>query len=244
MPHCAAMCSAPCAAVTARGGRTSVLAFQLGRLTAYAMAGAAVSASVSTLSGWSSLSPALRPLWTLINAMALALGVWLLLSGRQPAWLSRLGKAPAPPQNAPGGWQRVRWPAHAAGAGLAWVAWPCGLLQSGLVVAALCSTAAGGALAMGGFALASMPGLLASSWIWKRLTIERRRDGAESGGLSAGVARHVAGALPLGRRISADLGASAQRLAIRVAGLLLAGASAWAMGHQFGPAFVAFCRTL
>ena len=50
-----------------------------------------------------------------------------------------------------------------------WVAWPCGLLQSALLVASLANSAAGGALAMAGFALASSAGLVAGPWLWARL---------------------------------------------------------------------------
>ena len=51
--------------------------------------------SVAALAEWSAVSPALRPLWTLLNAGALVLGGWLLLRGRQPAWMARLGRGPA-----------------------------------------------------------------------------------------------------------------------------------------------------
>jgi len=135
-------------------------------------------------------------------------------------------------------------PSQAAAAGLAWVAWPCGLLQSGLVVAALSSSPAGGALAMGGFALASMPGLLAGGWLFDRLTKWRavsRRNPNFALGLAAFAEVQVSAS---GAQQLADVGAAGQRLAIRVAGALLAGASAWAIGHQFGPAFMAFCSTL
>ena len=57
-------------------------------------------------------------------------------------------------------WQVEAAPARSAGLGLAWVAWPCGLLQSALRVAALANTPASGALVMAGFAGASAAGLL------------------------------------------------------------------------------------
>jgi hypothetical protein len=71
-------------------------AFRLGRLSpgagaGYAAAGA-VASSVSALGELGQLSPALRPLWGLAHMAALALGIWLLLTGRQPAWLDRLGR--------------------------------------------------------------------------------------------------------------------------------------------------------
>jgi uncharacterized protein len=50
-----------------------------------------------------------------------------------------------------------------------WVAWPCGLLQSALLVAALTGDPAAGAVAMAGFAAASTPGLVLAPWLWRRL---------------------------------------------------------------------------
>ncbi len=160
------MCSAPCAAATGGALRNSA-AFHLARVAGYAAGGAVAAASVAVLAGWSQLSPALRPLWVLVHVAALALGLWLVVRARQPAWMSRLGTVP---NMAPAtGWQRVQGPGRAALAGSLWVAWPCGLLQSALLVAALGSSAATGALAMAGFALASAPGLMLGPWAWKKL---------------------------------------------------------------------------
>ena len=165
-PHCTAMCSAPCAAATG-GTRGNSAVFHLARVAGYATGGALAAVSVALLAGWSQLSPALRPLWVLLHVAALALGLWLLIRARQPEWMSHVGAVPSAAPAA--GWQRVRGPGRAALAGGLWVAWPCGLLQSALLVAALGSSAATGALAMGGFALASAPGLLLGPWAWKKL---------------------------------------------------------------------------
>lgn len=162
-PHCAAMCTAPCAAATS-GGRSASWAFHLARVAGYAAAGAVAASSVAALAGWSQWSPALRPLWALLHAGALTLGLWLLFKGRQPGWLANLGRNPP----APAGWQRMNGPARAAMAGSLWFAWPCGLLQSALLVAAMGSGAAAGGAAMAGFALASAPGLALGPWAWKR----------------------------------------------------------------------------
>lgn len=206
------MCSAPCAAAIGAGGKGATAAFHTARIASYAAGGAVAAASVVALSTWSQFSPALRPLWTLLNAAALVLGAWLLWRGRQPAWLAHLGRVPQPTAPQAGVWQAVRMPGRAAGFGAAWVAWPCGLLQSALVVAALCSSAGSGAATMAVFALASAPGLLAGPWVVRRLLAGR---GA----------------------------AARQAWAARAAGLMLLGASAWALGHQLGPQVAAFCRT-
>ena len=166
-PHCTAMCSAPCAAATGGGQARASAAFHLARAAGYATGGALAASSVAVLAGWAQWSPALRPVWTLLNVAALGLGLWLLVRGRQPVWMARLGHAPPVP--AAVGWQRIQGPARAAAAGALWVAWPCGLLQSALLVAALTSSAAAGAGAMFGFAVASAPGLVLGPWAWKKL---------------------------------------------------------------------------
>ena len=210
-PHCAAMCSAPCAAATG-GARGNSVFFHVARVAGYAAVGALAAASVALLAGWSQLSPALRPLWVLVHVAALALGLWLVVRAQQPAWMSRLGSVPsaAPNSASATGWQRMRGPGRAAVAGGLWVAWPCGLLQSALLVAALGSSAGTGALAMGGFALASAPGLLLGPWAWKKL----QQQG------------HAA---------------ARERLAVRAAGLLLVGAAVWALGHGVWQQIAAFC---
>lgn len=174
-PHCTAMCGAPCAAAIGRqGGWTPTAAFHLARVASYAVAGAVVASAVGALAWLSQLSPALRPLWTVVHALVLALGLWLLWTGRQPAWMASLGRAPA--VIAPTGWQAVRGPARAALAGGLWVGWPCGLLQGALLVASMTGGAASGAAAMAAFAVASSPGLLLAPWAWQKLS--RRRDAA------------------------------------------------------------------
>ncbi len=161
-PHCAAMCGAPCAAVTQRCGTTHrhtlMAGFTVGRLLSYAAGGAAVVASVGAVTLLGSAAPVLRPLWTLLHMAVLGLGLWLLLTGRQPAWWSRLGAAPvvAVPAH---GWQRMAAPLRASAAGGLLLALPCGLLQSALLIAALASTPVQGALAMASFAAASSLGL-------------------------------------------------------------------------------------
>lgn len=218
LPHCAAMCAAPCAA--ACGGapadlRGRALAFQLARLLGYAAAGAVAASSVGALAALSQWSPALRPVWALFHALVLALGLWFLWQGRQPAWMGQLGRVPQSQTvtvaaAAPGGWQRMQGPMRAAAAGAAWVAWPCGLLQSALLVASLANTALGGAAAMAVFALASSGGLLAGPWLWARL-----RRGGRGGWSEAAL--------------------------IRVSGLLLVLGSGFALGRGVWHQIAAYC---
>lgn len=213
LPHCAAMCGAACTAVTGGAGRSGAIGFHGARIAAYAAAGAIVAGGVGALAWAADASPALRPLWTLVHAAALALGFALLWRGRQPAWLERLGSGAgraAPQAAVASGWQRLRGPARAGAAGALWVAWPCGLLQSALVVAALAPDVATGAAAMAAFAVTSAPGLVAAPWLWARA----RRLGPQAG-----------------------------VWATRAVGVLMIGASGWALGHGLWTQLGAYCTT-
>lgn len=210
-PHCVAMCGAPCAAVTGHGRPGPTLAFHLTRAAGYAIAGALAAASVNTLAALGSVSPMFRPLWSAVHAAALALGLWLAIVGRQPAWLERIGRRPpAATGGGRGGWQVMRGPGKAAAAGALWVAWPCGLLQSAVLVAALANSPWGGAGVMTAFAAASGVGLSAGPWLWRRL--------------GAGQVAVLSGTL-----------------GVRLAGALLAAASAWALSADLWHKFAAYC---
>ncbi len=212
-PHCLAMCGAACTAATGGGRWQQLLALHTGRLLAYATAGAVVAASVGSLATLGQAVAALRPLWTLVHLAAMSLGFYLLWQGRQPGWMDRIGRARASAAlPVAGRWQAMRAPVRSAGIGLAWVAWPCGLLQSALLVAALANTAAGGALVMAGFASASAAGLVLGPALWWRF-----------GGQRSGA------------------GASSPALAVRWAGAALALASAWALGHGLWQRVIAWC---
>jgi sulfite exporter TauE/SafE len=178
VPHCALMCAAPCAAAAGQGGAPT-LVFHIGRLLGYAAAGAAAAASVGWLREAAQASALLKPVWTLLQAALFALGMWLLVTARWPGWLGRSGVQPR------AGVVRLH---RAAGSGLLWFAWPCGALQGALLIAALAATPAGGAAAMGAFALASSPGLWLAPWALRRL-------GAQP--LSAGVSVRLTGGLML-----------------------------------------------
>lgn len=197
LPHCALMCAAPCAALT--GGRARAqLGFQLGRVLGYALAGALAATAMAALRDALALQALLRPLWTVLQAGLLVLGLWLLIGGRWPALLGRLA-SPAPSRQ------------RAGLAGLLWFAWPCGLLQGALLTAALASSAAGGALAMAAFAIASGPALWAAPALLRRLVGQSLR--------------HPRGEI----------------VAVRLAGLLLAAAASWALGHGLWLRVAAFC---
>jgi sulfite exporter TauE/SafE len=224
-PHCAFMCGAPCAAI-AGGCRKHGLALQAGRLAGYAAAGALAAAGVATLGAWARASSLLQPLWMLVQLAFLALGLWWLATGSMPPRLAREGAVP--PRPAGDGAVPVRIVARRAGtlraglAGLGWVAWPCAALQGALLLAALADGAAGGALVMAAFALASAPALAATPWLWRRLR------GAGVGPDGPPPMRPAVGPSATGWR---------------VAGLALALSAGWSLVHIVQDRLAAACAT-
>lgn len=221
-PHCAAMCGAPCAAIT-RGCRRSAGGFHVGRLVGYMAGGAVAAGSVSALAAWSQTAPAVRPLWTLLHLAVLTMGLWWLVTGRQPAWLNGGAAAGLPPASGAGSAtvlpmrfvSRPGKPLKAGLAGLAWVAWPCAAVQAALVLSAMASSPAGGALVMGAFALGSMPVLALGPWLWARWQARQVRAGSSSAQVST--------------------------LAYRVAGAGLVIAAGWALTHGLWERVAAWC---
>ncbi len=232
-PHCAVMCAAPCAALTRGSGRlVKSSSFHVARVLGYAVVGAALASSTQLIVSASASSPALRPLWAMLHAATFALGLFLLWTGRQPLWLEQLGRdaqratIPTSERSANFGeaqkpvslhgagsitWQRMKAPAKAGLAGSLWVAWPCGLLQSALMTAALGNTALDGAAIMTAFAITSALGLVLGPAL---------------------LLRWLPGA---GNALGLQLAAT------RAAGALLAAASLWAMGHDAFHRVVAYC---
>lgn len=207
--HCIAMCGPACGGIArACGGshpQRALLALQLGRLLSYSVAGAVVAAGVSAIGALSSTVAWLRPLWGMVHLAAVALGLWLMWAARQPAWLEAIGQrvgSQVAVVQGPG--QMGRGLARAGLLGSLWAAWPCGLLQSALLVAALGSAPATGAAIMACFALGSAISLWAGPSLWWRIT-----GGAPSAG--------------------------AQALVVRLAGAVLAAASAWALVRGWMP---------
>jgi hypothetical protein len=243
-PHCAAMCGAAYGSLAARGPGAAfapaTLALHAGRAGGYAIAGAVVAGGVSALGGLQVAAPLLRPLWAMVHVAAIVFGVALLLRGRMPAFLARVRPQAARWADAP---QPIRWlgrlpaPARAGLVGACWAGMPCGLLQSALLVAALASTPFHGAAVMAGFALASAPGLWLGPLLWRRLAywrgslVPRREPAVASPGAGGGVT--AAGA--------ASVNALGAAWSVRLAGALLAGASAFALWHGLGATIDAIC---
>lgn len=188
-PHCGLMCGSVCAAI-ARHGRGDAVALHAGRLASYAAAGAVAAASMAALGRWAQLAPMLQPLWSALHAALLVWGLWLLFSGRLPALRASLSNT------TPDGWQRMRGPVRSAGIGLAWIALPCGMLQSALLLAALGNGPAEGAAVMAAFWLGAGPVLWLAPSLWGRLAGSARRaePGAGTARLAQGWPVRLAGA--------------------------------------------------
>ena len=171
-PHCAAMCAAPCAAIErscggARPARAAA-ALHLGRLLSYGLAGALVATGAGWMTELAQATNWLRPLWTLLQVAVVVFGLWLLVAGRLPRAVLGPGAAvpmlgPLPAMGLRRGW------AWAGTAGLLWAAWPCGLLYSALVVAALADGPMAGAAVMLAFALGGGLALLLGRGVLGRL---------------------------------------------------------------------------
>jgi uncharacterized protein len=219
--HCVAMCGASSAAIarTCGGGAPAWGGFQVGRLLSYSVAGALVASSMGWLARLGQWSPALKPLWVLVHILALALGLWLLWRGRQPEFLERLGRETSrfnvAEQARSGGadWVRIRGPVKAAAIGGAWVAWPCGLLQSALVVAALANSAVSGAAVMAAFAISSSFALMFGPALVLRWVGAKAAEGQQ--------------------RVLTGI--------VRISGAALVIASVWALGHDMWMRVAAYC---
>lgn len=209
-PHCATMCGAACAGITRGQNSRGRLAFHSGRLISYSIGGALAAAGVAALGQLAEASALLRPVWTMVHVAALLLGLSLLWHGRQPAWLMGLGQNLSRSTPAVMRWGSNGVPLRSGLAGLAWLAWPCGLLQSALMLSALAEGPTWGGAVMATFAISSGLGLLLGpAALWQLLGVSRAEQG--------------------------------MRWAARLAGLLLASASGWALGHGLWAQLAPYC---
>ena len=118
-------------------------------------------------------------------ALLLALGLALLMNGRQPAWIDAIGQRLWSATGARLGLVRGRRPMLT---GFAWAAVPCGLLYSALATAALASEPGRGAAAMLAFGAGTAVNLLAAQRLLQALargsTLRAAR--VEQAGIRAG----------------------------------------------------------
>lgn len=161
--HCIGMCGGIAASLSAAARGPRILAFNAGRIAAYAAAGA--------LAGLVGIAfDAQLVLMVVANLLMLLLGLYVAGWGRVLLRLESLGVHL---------WRRLEplrarvFPidstAKALGAGAVWGWLPCGLVYSMLGLALASGTPAGGALVMLAFGLGTLPSLLAAGYAAQRL---------------------------------------------------------------------------
>jgi sulfite exporter TauE/SafE len=209
--HCVAMCGGIVTAFDARrvipiraagaswGGTGRRWAFNAGRISTYAAAGAAAGA----LGASAYAAAALPPQEVLEFAMSLllvAIGTHLAF----PALLARVERLGLPL------WRRVQPLAsrllgaptlpHAFAGGLAWGFLPCAMVYAALASATAAGSALQGALAMAAFGAGTLPFLLAAGWLAARIASSRRLAGGLLLGFGFFGLAHAAGAADAVRR--------------------------------------------
>lgn len=184
--HCVGMCGGIVAAFDARrcirieepGRWKRHLAFNLGRISTYAVAGA-LAGTLGAVAYASGALPAQQLLSLAANVMLVLVGLYLAGADRLLAPLEALGRPL---------WRRLQplaarlLPASTAPraylAGLAWGWLPCAMVYAAIAAAAFSGGAAAGALGMAAFGLGTLPFLLGAGWLASRLRDWRRAAGA------------------------------------------------------------------
>lgn len=253
--HCAAMCGAPCAAVLPRG--VPVLAL-VGRCLAYTLLGLVAATGAGLIARWGQQISMLQPIWVMLQAAALMLGLWLLWTGQMPHQINAWGQQ---------AYLRVRhkllghhgpvwlsalrpvWPLFA---GMVWAVMPCGLLYAALMVAALASEPWGGAAVMLVFALPSALGVWAAPALLGWLNRHHIKPSPLMAPEAPGTVvvpilwfKSSGDAVPVSQG-KAEAAAARLRLldprwAVRTAGLSLTLIAGWAVTHQLVAQWQAWC---
>jgi uncharacterized protein len=186
--HCVGMCGGIVTAFDTGAKRVIPLrekadwgrrvAFNLGRISSYAAAGA-VAGSLGAAAYAAGALPAQETLHFAANAMLVLVGLYLAGADRILAPLESLGMPL---------WRRLQplaarlLPARtlprAYIAGLAWGWLPCAMVYAALTAAAFSGGAADGALGMAAFGLGTLPFMLGAGWLASRLRAWRRAAGA------------------------------------------------------------------
>ena len=171
--HCVAMCGGIVAAFDVNRVipiREQIIwknriAFNLGRISTYAIAGASAG-TLGAAAYASDVLPAQQTLQVAASVMLVAVGLYLAGAGRLLSRVEALG-LPL--------WRRLQplagrlLPARtlprAYAAGVVWGWLPCAMVYAALAAAAASGSAARGALGMAGFGLGTLPFLLAAGWL-------------------------------------------------------------------------------
>ncbi len=196
--HCAGMCGGIVSALTLQMPPKSAsgtnawpihLAYNLGRITSYAMAGALMGAIGSLGMLLNNALPIQLSLYIAANLMMIALGLYLTGISGALAFTERAGQwlwrriQPATKRFLP-----VRGPAQAFPLGLLWGWLPCGLVYSVLTMALLSGSALRGAATLLAFGLGTLPNLMLAG-----LLLARFRNAVQGRALRLGAGLLVLG---------------------------------------------------
>lgn len=172
--HCMAMCGGIVGALTVgtppgRRHWSLHLAYNLGRISSYALAGAVLGAVGSAGLLLNDALPVQMTLYVLANLMLVALGLYLVGVPQGLTFLERGGQKV---------WSRIQpltrrfLPAtsvsHALPLGMLWGFLPCGMVYSVLTTALLTGSALRGAGLMLAFGLGTLPNLLLAGFLLRR----------------------------------------------------------------------------
>ena len=178
--HCIGMCGGIVTALTVRmpneRPRWSIhLAYNAGRITTYAAAGALAGGLGSAALLLERLLPVQIVLFVVAQLMLVALGLYLLGISRYLALFERAGRVLwARLQPAASVLFPVRTASRGYVVGLLWGLLPCGLVYSVLVTALVTGSAAGGAATMLAFGIGTLPALLGAGAVMPALERVRR----------------------------------------------------------------------
>jgi uncharacterized protein len=219
--HCIAMCGAGTAWCLGSGASRStralsLLSFHSGRVSGYALMGALLGGAAEMFQLLSTWINALRPLWTMANAALFIVGLSLLLTARQPAfviaagqgigrWMRRLqasvrGEARVAPLHfVPANVAAGSAPPEAAALsprrglllGLGWALIPCGPLYSAWTLSLFAGSPLNGAAIALAFAIPSGLQLAFGQWWFARYA---QRPGSKEGGRWDRLGTRAAGA--------------------------------------------------
>jgi len=170
--HCVSMCGGIVTAFDAKraipireqGAWARRFAFNAGRISTYAMAGA-VAGGVGAAAYAAGALPAQETLQVAVNVMLVFVGLYLAGAGNLLSRIEVIGlplwrrMQPLAAQLLP-----ARTPLQGYAAGLVWGALPCAMVYAALFAATAAGSAPRGALAMAAFGLGTLPFLLAAGW--------------------------------------------------------------------------------
>lgn len=160
--HCLGMCGgiAGALALAGDGSKTMVVAYHAGRVTSYAALGALLGLGASAID----IAPATIALRYLAAALMIAMGLYIANWWRGLVRLEQLGaRLWRPVQRKASPLLPARTPLQAMGLGLTWGLMPCGLIYSGLALAATTQHPGASGAMMLLFGLGTLPAMLTAS---------------------------------------------------------------------------------